>query len=286
MMKVQMSKGWRLVLGAVASAIGLCSCGGIALDGPLERMPTEESGVEASEGSSDADQVTRPEGIQDDGNQVDKGDGGKGVEGQIAGSEAAWRESERALDECEPAGGGAAPSDPAIRMDQDGTPTCPMGLGPRKKGVCEPCESDLECEEGSYCTPQVFRGSMVGLFCTQTKQARVGQNGSCSQDGAPFVDTKELISKGGVKVEFCVLRSTTCPAFRDRGEVKPSCDRATDDARSACGADWMDDGICRKLSNGRAVCTYRCLDDSDCGENGVSGTCALDEGAGESYCAL
>ena len=159
------------------------------------------------------------------------------------------------------------------------TKTC-LELPFRKKSLCAPCEHDLECKVGEYCVPQEFGGTFIGNFCTQTKEARVGAEGSCDQgSGPPYVDAKTLTSVGDVRVPFCVLRTTTCPAYSDHSQQPAGC--AVSQLDSACGAPEVNDGLCRQkeLSNS-FFCTYRCGSDIDCPE---LFTCPTE---GEKYCKI
>ena len=158
------------------------------------------------------------------------------------------------------------------------TKTC-LELPFRKKSLCAPCEHDLECKVGEYCVPQVFGGTTIGNFCTQTKEARVGAEGNCSAEGAPFADNKELTSVGGVTARFCVLRTTTCPAYSDHSQQPTGC--AASQLDSACGAPDVNDGLCRQKDGETTFfCTYRCGSDLDC-KPGF--TCPT---VGEQYCSI
>lgn len=150
---------------------------------------------------------------------------------------------------------------------------------PRKKGVCAPCEHDLECKVGQYCVPQVFEDVFVGNYCLETKESRVGPDKSCGLDGAAFGEDKQLTSIGGVRDRFCALSVTTCPAYSDHRRVKEGCDSDTQAADAACGVPGLDDGLCREKQN-EYYCTYRCLSDADCK---VGSTCPS---SGEQYCSL
>lgn len=150
---------------------------------------------------------------------------------------------------------------------------------PRKKGVCAPCEHDLECKIGQYCVPQIFQGIFIGNYCTQTKEARVGPDGTCSLEGAGFSAEVVLTSVGGVRERFCALARTTCPAYSDHHRVKEGCESETPQGDAACGVPGVDDGLCRKLE-GVHFCTYRCLSDADCK---TGSTCPQND---EQYCSL
>jgi hypothetical protein len=162
------------------------------------------------------------------------------------------------------------------------TKTC-LELPFRKKSLCAPCEHDLECKVGEYCVPQVFGGTTIGNFCTQTKEARVGAEGNCSAEGAPFADNKELTSVGGVTARFCVLRTTTCLAYSDHSQQPTGC--AASQLDSACGAPDVNDGLCRQKDGETTFfCTYRCGSDVDCLIKGTQWAC-LDKGE-EKYCSF
>lgn len=156
----------------------------------------------------------------------------------------------------------------------------------RKKSLCAPCEHDLECKVGEYCVPQVFGGTTIGNFCTQTKEARVGAEGSCSGDasGPPFVDTKTLTSVGGVEAQFCVLATTTCPAYSHHRQQPEGCNAASQ-SDSACGAPNVDDGLCRqKNMDVTFFCTYPCGSDLDCPKAGAVQFACLN--APDGYCSI
>ena len=163
------------------------------------------------------------------------------------------------------------------------TKTC-LELPFRKKSLCAPCEHDLECKVGEYCVPQVFGGTTIGNFCTQTKEARVGAEGSCDQgSGPPYVDAKTLTSVGGVEAQFCVLRTTTCPAYSAHSQQPTGC--AASQLDSACGAPGVNDGICRqKEMSSSFFCTYPCGSDIDCKIRNTQWTCLVKDE--ESYCSF
>jgi len=162
------------------------------------------------------------------------------------------------------------------------TKTC-LELPFRKKSLCAPCEHDLECKVGEYCVPQVFGGTTIGNFCTQTKEARVGAEGSCEIEGGggpPFVDTKTLTSVGGVETQFCVLRTTTCPGYSHHSQQPEGCNAASQ-SDSACGEPDVNDGLCRQKDGGVTFfCTYRCLSSLDCKSGS---TCPTE---GDQYCSI
>jgi hypothetical protein len=154
----------------------------------------------------------------------------------------------------------------------------------RKKSLCAPCEHDLECKVGEYCVPQVFGGTTIGNFCTQTKEARVGAEGNCSAEGAPFADNKELTSVGGVTARFCVLATTTCPAYSHHRQQPEGCNAASQ-LDSACGAPNVDDGLCRQKDGETTFfCTYPCTATADCPKVGVLQYECVN--APDGYCAL
>lgn len=115
----------------------------------------------------------------------------------------------------------------------------------------------------------------------------MGAAGSCGGDpkGAPFGNTQELTSIGGEKTQFCLLSTTTCPAYLDYGQSKADCDEESSEADAACGAPDVADGLCRKKADSTALfCTYACSTDTDCPRvgslqreclEGPDGHCAL-----------
>src|SRR5690606_32338045 len=111
---------------------------------------------------------------------------------------------------------------------------------------------------GQYCVPQIFQGIFIGNYCTQTKEARVGPDGTCSLEGAGFSAEVVLTSVGGVRERFCALARTTCPAYSEHHRVKEGCESETPQGDAACGVPGVDDGLCRKLE-GVHFCTYPCL---------------------------
>ncbi|OQX66362.1 MAG: hypothetical protein B6A08_20905, partial [Sorangiineae bacterium NIC37A_2] len=106
------------------------------------------------------------------------------------------------------------------------TKTC-LELPFRKKSLCAPCEHDLECKVGQMCVEQVFNDPVslndvtIGSFCTWTKAAVVGPSNDCADIAAgqnedrPFVRELSAQNAAGETMDFCVLRTTTCPAYSD-----------------------------------------------------------------------
>jgi len=178
------------------------------------------------------------------------------------------------------------------------TKTC-LELPFRKKSLCAPCEHDLECKVGQMCVEQVFNDPVslndvtIGSFCTWTKAAVVGPSNDCADIAAgqnedrPFVRELSAQNAAGETMDFCVLRTTTCPAYSDHSKTVVGCDKATAEsdqaaANAACGFAGTSDGLCRPVTPTSSVykCTYRCLGTEDC----IPGsTCP---GQGEKFCSI
>jgi len=169
----------------------------------------------------------------------------------------------------------------------------------RDKGVCAPCEHDLECKVGQMCVDQVFiepitsREVTIGKFCTWTKAAIVGEANDCAEvaigenEEPPFVRELSAQNAAGETMDFCVLRTTTCPAYSDHSKTVVGCDKATAEsdqaaANAACGFAGTNDGLCRPVTPTSSVykCTYRCGGTEDC-KPGF--TCP---GMGDQFCSI
>ncbi len=175
------------------------------------------------------------------------------------------------------------------RTDCDGdvceraTNSCVDGRVAGEVGVCGECEYDDDCEVGQLCVEQVFDNTVVGNFCTWTKEGRPATvDASCFSAGRPYAgQTADAVASiEGQTAVLCILRGTTCSAFLQHSQVVTGCDDETPASDSACGATGVDDGLCRENTGGDLLCTYPCGSDQDC-----SGTFTC-VGAPDGYCSL
>ena len=129
---------------------------------------------------------------------------------------------------------------------------------------CGGCVSDSECKAGYGCVPMEFKGQRrPGGYCLPKLSAQ--STGVCPRPYVGGVVTRTTLS--GVEGEsHCgiVEGDTTCEAIHDRIAAKP-CVLGMD---SACGADGLEDGLCRTIPGEGSVCTYLCSgDDRECTKN-------------------
>lgn len=112
-------------------------------------------------------------------------------------------------------------------------------------GLCRECISDSECVAGTLCVPTSFQSASHGNYCLP----QIGA-GLCPNQ---VRIKRESTSVFGVTDNICFPNDVlaTCEAV---GDFAIACDDDVD-----CGADGLDDGLCRDNR-----CTYACDSRVDC----------------------
>jgi hypothetical protein len=145
------------------------------------------------------------------------------------------------------------------------TQTCTKDKTSGASGLCQPCVSDAQCPAGQLCYQQMFTGKPVGYFCFW-KQGDTG-NGAptdCTvSSNRPYSRIESDVSSiDGTVATLCTLRSTTCAAYNQFGNV--DCARSGPPNDDLCGFAPGADSKCGKYGMITYRCTTVCLANDDC----------------------
>ena len=144
--------------------------------------------------------------------------------------------------------------------------------------ACQECQFDAECKTGQLCVEQKLNSTVVGNYCTWTREAHVPGDPSCFTNGRPYANDVNTTSVNGVTADMCVLRTTTCAALAHHSQSVTGCVDTTSGSDDACGAAGVADGVCELKSGVTPLCSYPCLSDEDCSPGAAC--------TAEKYCAL
>jgi hypothetical protein len=160
--------------------------------------------------------------------------------------------------EGEPAACGANTCDPAARR-------C-TALPERSAGLCQRCVASRQCMEGQRCAAMLFMGEPLPggeLHCLWEEASPLGPMGDCFMV-RPYVRAEELETAEGDRARLCSLRVTTCEALNDYSMQSCTDGTPPGETDEECGADGLDDGLCRFSAALGNLCTVPCLSDADC----------------------
>ncbi|MCC6872999.1 MAG: hypothetical protein IT378_01725 [Sandaracinaceae bacterium] len=118
--------------------------------------------------------------------------------------------------------------------------------------VCEPCDTDANCETDHFCVPMMF-----GVSPRPTGYCLKSVNGGCVQPYAIQTPVRETLSGVG-GMTFCGINEsfTTCEAVLAL-DMNARCDSGMD---SEC----PEGGLCRTVGTLANRCTYECNDAAQC----------------------
>lgn len=148
-----------------------------------------------------------------------------------------------------------------------GSRSCEAGTCAEPLGLCEPCTTDRECPADAACLRMWHRTTRRDTsYCLPRRDS-----GGCRSPFTFHIRLRASVD-GAPPADYCAPSEhvTTCEALLDH-VAEARCDVDAD-----CGADGLDDALCRGM-----LCTYECATADDCdGDRGCFGSTGGGTGSG------